>query len=452
MTNHDARFGLLYELGCAFAAQMDLEQLSLLVLSKCREIFHARAASILLLDPQKHELYFPYVAETSPEMTARLHSLRFPANKGIAGAVLQSGRPLRIDDVSVDQRFHGDIDRITGLTTHNLLCAPLRSPHGTIGVIQVLNRELSFTDHDLAFLDALAGSVAVAIENARLYAQLKQQVAALERAINEHEQLLAIRHELDIARRIQQSILPRTFLEREDCEIFAAMLPANEVGGDFYDFFMIDDHRLCFSIGDVSGKGVPAALFMAMTKTMLKSRAASDPSPASIVTHVNDTISADNDKCMFVTLYVGILDLRNGTLLATSAGHNPPLLKRHGEQFEWLNAQDGPFVGPFPCVAFNERTTQLKAGDELFFYTDGVTEADNVQRDLFGGDRLKAVLDHSTSASMAERIGDVMHAVKEFAAGAPQSDDITMLVLRFRGGPADSTGAFQGEMTSNSQP
>jgi anti-sigma regulatory factor (Ser/Thr protein kinase) len=196
---------------------------------------------------------------------------------------------------------------------------------------------------------------------------------------------------------------------------------------------MVDDHRLCFAIGDVSGNGVPAALFMAMTKIMVKTRAASDPSPSSIVTHVNDALSADNDSCMFVTLYLGILNLRDGTLLTTNAGHFPPLLKRRDGRFEWLTAQDGPMVGPMPGIAFKESTIQLAPGDELFFYTDGVTEANNVRRELFGNERLKAVLDQSRAVSVVERIGEVMNAVKTFAGDAPQADDITILGLRYHG-------------------
>jgi len=183
----------------------------------------------------------------------------------------------------------------------------------------------------------------------------------------------------------------------------------------------------------VSGNGVPAALFTAMTKIMVKTRAASDPSPASIVTHVNDALSADNDSCMFVTLYLGILNLRDGTLLTTNAGHNPPLLKRRDGQFEWLTAKDGPLVGPMPGIAFKETTTQLGPGDELFLYTDGVTEADNRRRELFGNDRLKTVLAKSRAVSVVDRLGEVMNAVRAFAGEAPQADDITMLGLRYHG-------------------
>ena len=245
-----------------------------------------------------------------------------------------------------------------------------------------------------------------------------------------------MQEELNVGRDIQRSMLPRVFPafpDRKELELYAVLEPALEVGGDLYDFFLVDNHRLCFVIGDVSGNGVPAALFMAMTKIMVKTRAASDPSPASIVTHVNDALSAENDSCMFVTLYLGILNLRDGTLLTTNAGHNPPLLKRREGRFEWLTAQDGPLVGPMPGIAYKESLLKLEPGDELFLYTDGVTEADNRRRELFGNDRLKTVLAQSRAGSVVDRIGEVMTAVKSFAGDAPQADDITMLGLRYHG-------------------
>ncbi len=250
-----------------------------------------------------------------------------------------------------------------------------------------------------------------------------------------------MQEELNVGRDIQRSMLPRifpAFPDRREIELYAVLEPALEVGGDLYDFFLVDEHRLCFVIGDVSGNGVPAALFMAMTKIMVKTLAASDPSPASIVTHVNDALSADNDSCMFVTLYLGILNLRNGSLVTTNAGHNPPLLKRQDGQFEWLTGINGPMVGPMAGIAFKETTIRLGPGDELFLYTDGVTEADNRRRELFGNDRLKTVLAKSHAVSVVDRLGEVMQAVRTFAGEVPQADDITMLGLRYHGiAPSD---------------
>jgi len=185
-----ARFGVLYDLGCAFAARIELDELFPFVVTKCREVFDALGASILLHDPDRNELYFPFVAEEDPVVLARLLALRFPAARGIAGWVLSKGAAVCVDDVQSDPRFFTGIDHATGFVTRTLLCAPLRTHQGVIGVIQVLNRraERRFSPDDLAFLEALAGSVAVAIDNARLYARVKAsedllraQVGALRR-------------------------------------------------------------------------------------------------------------------------------------------------------------------------------------------------------------------------------------------------------------------------------
>ncbi|MGH7821133.1 MAG: sigma 54-interacting transcriptional regulator, partial [Candidatus Binatia bacterium] len=185
-----ARLRLVYDLGRTFTAHMELEELLPLVTSKCREALDAEGVSVLLLDSDRDELYFPYVAEEKPEVAERLIGLRFPADRGIAGAALQGGRSIRVDDAQSDFRFYGGVDRHTGATTRSLLAVPLISPQGKIGVIQAVNRRggETFDDDDLAFLEALAASVAVAIDNARLYSRVKEseerlrtQVGALRR-------------------------------------------------------------------------------------------------------------------------------------------------------------------------------------------------------------------------------------------------------------------------------
>ena len=171
-----ARFQLLYDLGCAFAAHTELEELIPFIIAKCCEVFDAESVALLLLDAECNELYFPYVAGQPPEVAARLASARFPADRGIAGAALESDRALRVDDAQTDPRFYPDIDRITGLTTRAILSAPLKSKMETIGVVQIVNRRGAgmFSDGDVSFLEALAGSMAVAIENAHLFARLKE--------------------------------------------------------------------------------------------------------------------------------------------------------------------------------------------------------------------------------------------------------------------------------------
>jgi serine phosphatase RsbU (regulator of sigma subunit)/anti-sigma regulatory factor (Ser/Thr protein kinase) len=428
------RLRLLYELGCAFAARVELDDLVSLVVRKCREVLDAEGAAVLLLDPQRHELYFPYVADDDPAVATRLRQLRFPADHGIAGAVLRSGRPLRVDDVAQDPRFYAGVDRRSGLTTRNILTAPLTARQGAIGVLQVLNhRDGNFSDADLDFLDALAGSVAVAIENARMYAQLKQQVAALEQAVHEHNDLVALRRELDIASSIQQSILPRTFPpfpDRLDFQIFAAMIPAREVGGDFYDFFFVDHERLALVIGDVSGKGVPAAIFMAVSRTALKSTALAGQPPDACLRQVNNLLCLDNRAELFVTIFYGILNTRTGELAYCNGGHNPPYVLRRDGSIELLPHTGGTVLGVLDDLQYQAKQATVIPGESIFLYTDGVTEAMNADGALFSEARLRAALLEVHGESPEAVIRSVVERVNHHAGTVAQSDDITVLCVK----------------------
>jgi serine phosphatase RsbU (regulator of sigma subunit) len=437
MAEDAAQLRLLYELGCAFAARIDLDELSALVVQRCREVLDAEGASILLFDAEREELYFPYV-DAEQAVAERLLQMRFPADRGIAGSVLRSGRSLRIDDVSTDPRFFGGIDRNTGLTTRALICAPLETRQGTIGVVQVLNprRGGCFTDDHLAFLEALAGSVAVAIENARMYAQLKQQFLALQQAMHEHEQLLAIRRELDIASNIQQSSLPQVFPpfpHRADFEIFAAMVPAREVGGDFYDFFLIDDAHLGVVVGDVSGKGVPAALFMAVSRTLLRSNALAGLTAGACLQRVNELLCLENSAEMFVSVFYGILDSRTGRFDYSNGGHNRPYVLRQGGEAEVLEGTGGAVLGVLEDRPYAAKSVHLRPGDGVFLYTDGVTEAMDADGNLFSDARLHAALGLHGHAAPEALVRAVIDEVNLYAGGVAQSDDITALAIRFRG-------------------
>ncbi len=439
LTAHgSAELRLLYELGCAFAARIDLDELSALVVQKCRQVLNAEGAAILLLDPERNELYFPYVADVDRAAAARLAVLRFPADRGIAGAVLQSGQPVRVDDVTTDRRFYSGVDRHTGVTTRAIICAPLRTRQGIIGVVQVLNPRVGgqFTDDDLAFLDALAGSVAVAIENARMYAQLKRQFLALQQATREHEQLLAIRRELEIARNIQESILPRgfpAFPGRTDFDLYAAMIPAREVGGDFYDFFLLNDGRLGVVVGDVSGKGVPAALFMAVSRTLLKSVALAGAAPGDCLRRANALLCLENSAEMFVTVFYGILNAQTGAFEYSNGGHNAPyLLLREGHVCA-LERTGGMVLGALEDVVYRANSLTLRPGDGLFLFSDGVTEAMDASGDLFSERRLETVLRQVAQQPPREIVTRVVDAVEHHSGGSPQADDITGLALRYHG-------------------
>jgi len=230
-------------------------------------------------------------------------------------------------------------------------------------------------------------------------------------------------------------MLPRKFPpfpDRDEFDIFATMVPAKEVGGDLYDFFFIDENRLCFLIGDVSGKGVPAALFMAITKTLLRTEAKHGLSPEEVLCRVNDTLVPDNDTYMFVTIFCAVLGVRTGKVEFSSGGHNPPLILRAGTS-EYMQVPKGFIVGVMEGIKFVKGEYTLAPGDVIFLYTDGVTEAMNPENEFFSEERLKEYLSKLTDRSVEEIVKGVKNEIKLFVRDREQSDDITMLALKFRG-------------------
>ena len=246
-----------------------------------------------------------------------------------------------------------------------------------------------------------------------------------------------IESELSIAHDIQMSLLPKTFPAfpgRKEFDIYAIIEPAREVGGDFYDFFFIDDMHLCFVIADVSGKGVPAALFMAEAKTLIKVTARESMSPDQILHRVNNELCVGNDTGMFVTIFLGILDTTTGEVFYSNAGHNPPLTIRGDGRAEFLGVSPGLVLGVREDFEYSTGSIVLKEGETLFMYTDGVTEAMNPDDELFSEERLLCSLISLSAKPIGEMLGRLAEEIIFFAQGAPQSDDITMMALKFTGG------------------
>ena len=242
--------------------------------------------------------------------------------------------------------------------------------------------------------------------------------------------------ELNIGRDIQMSMLPLTFPafpEQLEFDVHAALYPAMEVGGDFYDMFMIDLDHFCFCVGDVSGKGVPAALFMAVTKTLIKSRAANDLSPASILSHVNSETAVGNDSAMFVTIFLGILNLHTGELVYSNAGHNPPYLQRNDGTLERLDKRHGPVIGAMEGIAYSESETTMDKGELIYVYTDGITEAMDIDRNLYGEDRLADMLEAATYEDAKAAVTYSVDDVWSHQGDASQADDITVMAVRYHG-------------------
>jgi sigma-B regulation protein RsbU (phosphoserine phosphatase) len=255
---------------------------------------------------------------------------------------------------------------------------------------------------------------------------LKETTAAKER----------IESELKIAHDIQMGILPKifpAFPDRHEFDIYATLEPAKEVGGDLYDFFFMDDDHFCFTVGDVSGKGVPASLFMAITKTLIKTKATQGLTAVTILTRVNEDLSLDNPSVMFVTLFLGILNVRTGELEYCNGGHNPPYLIHTNGSLEPMETTNGMALGVMEDFQYTSKRIVLEKGTTIFMYTDGITEAMNEREELFSEERLEKELSVLKDKTTKEMAVGIMERIKTFSEGVPQFDDITMLMLRFYG-------------------
>ncbi len=273
-----------------------------------------------------------------------------------------------------------------------------------------------------------------------LLLKTKDELSDISGSINEMVESLKekerIGAELSVASKIQLAMLPRVFndiSESNSFEIFATMQPAKEVGGDFYDFFMIDPDHLAIVMADVSGKGVPAALFMVIAKSLLKTCAQTGDGPAEVIRKLNCRLCENNDEDMFVTVWLGILELPTGKLTCCNAGHLHPALRRADGVYGIVENKHGAVLGWMPTMRYNEYELRLEHGDEIYIYTDGVTEAMNADSKLFGTDRMLTALNSGLGLPLDELLPVVKRHIDDFVGDAPQFDDITMLGLRYLG-------------------
>ena len=261
---------------------------------------------------------------------------------------------------------------------------------------------------------------------------LESYVDNLQKVTAEKERINA---ELSLASSIQAHMLPcifPAFPEHDEFDIYATMTPAKEVGGDFYDFFMVDDTHVAAVMADVSGKGVPAALFMVIAKTLIKNHAQNGLQPCDVFTTVNRLLCDGNDAGLFVTAWMGVLDITSGKLTYVNAGHNPPLIRQNGGKFEYLRSRPGFVLAGMDTVKYRQNELMMHPGDRLYLYTDGITEATSSAKELYGEERLSAYL-NGHADDTAE---DILHGLKSdidtFVGEAPQFDDMTMLMLDFK--------------------
>lgn len=362
------------------------------------------------------------------------------------GEVYLAGADVRIDKVRAELRA-----TIIKCVLIGLLIFALTSAIG-IGIsnriagpiITLADQTKRLTDQGFAPDEAFeteTGAIASSSgdEVGRLASATIQMVHKLQDYIENIKRFTAARErlesELSIARNIQMSFLPKQFPpypDKKEFDLYAQLEPAREVGGDLYDFFLLDEDHLFVSVGDVSGKGVPSALFMAVTKTLFKGMAHPRLEPSAIVARVNNELRESNEALMFVTLFCGVLNIRTGAFQYANAGHNPPIIIRKGRPPSLLEIPPG-FVLGVEAFEYTSQTIDLQPGDQILLYTDGVTEAMNAAKQCFGEAALLDTLQQLDDHSPQHTVETLMAAVHAYAAGEPQSDDVTILSVVYNG-------------------
>jgi sigma-B regulation protein RsbU (phosphoserine phosphatase) len=364
-------------------------------------------------------------------MTLENGELQVRASKGegfrisshVRDIVIGEKRSLLVQDALNDSDLAGRMS-IVQQQIRSILAVPLQTDARVIGLIYLDAPGLTheFTKDDLSVLTVLANIAAIRIEHARL-----AEVEQAEKLRNQ---------ELEHAALIQRSILPTNFPpfpHRKEFELHASMIPAREVGGDFFDFFLLDDENLGFVIGDVSGKGVPAALFMSVCRTLLRATARHQSSPGDCFTYVNASLAEQNVSGMFVTLFYGVLNTVTGDLTFANGGHNPPYIFSPDGTWRALTASSGPLVGMIPGLQYITRTDKLAPGEGILLFTDGVTEAVSSDEEFLGTGPLEDYVAANTTIPATEMVQKLHVMVQNYAKGMPQADDITVLTLRYLG-------------------
>jgi serine phosphatase RsbU (regulator of sigma subunit) len=405
------RLGSLLEVSKALAGLLDLDPLLTVILDKATEVMEAERSTIFMHDQKLGVLRSHLSGQLARD------AVHLQIGVGIAGHVAKTLELVNVPDAYLDPRFNPRFDRETGFHTRNILCAPLLSRDGRLlGVIQLLNKRGSaaFSPDDETLLLAFASIAGVAIDRARLVA-----------AVVESER---VEESLRLAHDIQMGMLTKRF-PRDRVSMHATLQPARGVGGDFYDV-VEQDGRIWLTVGDVSGKGMGAALFMAITLALFRSSAEGATSPAEVMARMNRALARDNERAMFVTVFVGLVDLATGRVTFANGGHNPPYVLRGNGTLEVLKNADSPALGVFEDAVYLNGALDLLPGDGLFLYTDGITEAQAPDESFYGVDRLEALLRGLLSGSSTECVDRVVADVDRFAAGAPPADDLTVLALR----------------------
>ncbi len=403
------------EISRAMVATSDLDDLLNLIIKDSLELLNAERATLFLYDAEHNELV--------ARIATGVKELRVPADKGFCGQTVKTGRTLVVPDAYADERFNPQVDKDTGFHTRNVMSVPLCDyKGGLVGVLQVLNkRDGAFTDYDVELAETLGAQAGVAIQRANLIQHYLQK-QKMERA-------------MQIARDIQRGLLPECPPNVAGFDIAGLSEPADETGGDTYDFIPLPNGQWAFVVADATGHGIGPALVIAETRAMLRASAHLSEADAASVTNilktVNYLLSGDLDGGTFVTCFLGILDPAGFRLTYASAGHGPlTFYQRTEDRFHQVPATSLP-LGVMDDTSYDEtKTFPFEPGDIALITTDGVFEAADSSQEQFGVDRMFAVIRENRDAAAECMIERLQQSVSAFSAGQPQADDITAIAIK----------------------
>lgn len=408
-----ARQRSLVEASQSLHSTLDLDALLGIILTIASQGVDSERGTVYLMSDDGKEIWSRVFAGTE-----RLE-IRQALGKGISGTVAQTGETIRIDDAYADARFDPSADRKSGFRTRSILTTPIRNRKGGIvGVFQLLNRRGGpFEASDVEYLDALSVHAALAIENARLH------LSALEKERQDRE--------IKVALSIQRALLPeRAALASGRFRLAGMNELCEDASGDYYDFIELEGGRVCIAVGDVSGHGLGSAMVMAEARALLRAFAKTVPTLTKAMTMLNDFLAQDMTAGKFMSLFVGVLDPATGTLDWASAGHNPPILERAGDGPAAAFDASGPVLGVIAGMEYRRgEPLTLSPGDALLLYTDGATEAPGPGGELFGEERLRAVVRGAMGGPPEGVLDAVKRALVAWTGGKPNRDDLTLMAV-----------------------
>ena len=401
---------ILNDLARAIGASLNTQEIIQTIVRRSLRAISAEQGVITLVEEQSNQSMKTLVRT----MVSSKEQEHFHFNQALLGWMHLNKKPLVINDPKTDERFRGIPwdDSI-----HSLIAVPMMAKSELRGVLTVYNKKdgKPFTEDDQRLLAIIAGQSGQVVENARLYEKEKT--------------LVKMQEEVRLAARIQTELLPKTPPSIAGYEIVGKTIPAQEVGGDYFDFIPIDEHRLAFCLGDVTGKGLPASLLMANLQATLRGQTLTTGSPKTCLERSNQLLYQSTSPEKFATLFYAILDFEHHHIHYSNAGHDNPYLCSDNVATKRLKVGGIP-LGMLPDFSFEQESVPLEDDSILVAYSDGVTEAMNAQEEMFGEERIAAVIDQHKHEPASEIIDHLFSAVKSFAAGHPQSDDITVVVMR----------------------